>query len=169
MHKKILEVRRGFSLSELMVTVLVTMILILGAAFIVTDSQRMWGRIYSRANSNVVQEGFIARKTFERLVRKASGEGFLVDPAGFWLEVYYYASDSSTTLDRYARLYESAGELVVEEGILEPRETLNVRTVSRCVQRCVFKGDGRSAQMLLTLSNGEQTIGVPVSAFMHSD
>ena len=169
MHTKRLEVRRGFSLGELTVTVIVTMILILGAAFMLTDSQRMWGRIYGRANSDVVQEGFIARKTFERLVRKASRDGFLVDPAGFWLEVYYYASDSSTTLDRYACLYESAGELVVEDGILEPRETLNVRTVCRRVQRCVFKGDGRSAQMLLTLSNGERTIEVPASAFMHSN
>ena len=93
---------------------------------------------------------------------------YLLDSAGTWIEVYSYASDSSDKPDRYTRLYAASGDLAVEEGTLDPRVTLNVRTVCSNVTQCTFKANGRSAQMLLTLQNADQTIEVPAVAFMHN-
>ncbi|MHC4153815.1 MAG: hypothetical protein ACYST6_02650, partial [Planctomycetota bacterium] len=71
--------------------------------------------------------------------------------------------------DRYALFYTSnAGDLNVEYGILEPRETLRVQTICSNVTSCTFMGQGRSAQMVLTLDDGSQTVTTVTSAVMHN-
>ena len=105
---------------------------------------------------------------FEAMVRRASREGFLLDEAGNWVEICYYANGDSPVVDRYMRFYESEGALNVEYGQLNPREISSTQTVCENVSECVFKGAGRSAQMMLTLDDGSQAVTVVCSAVMHN-
>ena len=168
MAKKKLTTQRGFTIVELMTAVLVASIVIFGIAIILVDSQRGWNNMYNRIYSDVVTDGYVARRTFDVTMRRASREKFLVDGAGSWIEVYYYAGSGSTSVDRYARFFVSGSQLNIEYGKLNPRETLSIQTISENVSSCVFRDSGRSAQMILTLDNGSQTATVVSSAVMHN-
>jgi hypothetical protein len=101
-------------------------------------------------------------------MRSASRGQFLVDGDGAWIEVYSYASPSSTVVDRYSRFYVSDGDLNLEYGQVDPRATLGVNTVCGNVSACTFKQAGTSVQMILTLDNGTQTNAVVSSAVIHN-
>ena len=168
MRKNKLTVRRGFTLIELAITVVVSTIVIIGIGVVLADSQRDWNRMYNRIYSDVVTDSYVARKRFDAVIRKASREKLLVDDAGNWLEVNYYADSDSEVVDRYARFYEASGQVSIEYGKLDPRETLTTTIVCENVSNCVFKQAGRSAQMILTLDNGSQTVTTTSSAVMHN-
>jgi hypothetical protein len=124
--------------------------------------------MYNRIYSDVVTDGHIARRTFDRVIRKASGRSFLLDTAGNWVEVYYYTDADSIVVDRYARFYEADGQLNIEYGKLDPREALNVQTVCENVSDCVFMAQGTSVQMILRLDNGSEAATVVSSAVAHN-
>lgn len=159
---------KGLTIVGLMIATLITVIVIAGIGFVMADSQRGWNAMYNRIYSDVVTDSYVARKTFDSVVRKARSERFLLDDFGNWLEVYYYADPNSIAVDRYARFFSTGGQLNIEYGRLDPRETLSVHTVCENVSGCVFKGAGRTAQMMLTLDNGSQTVIVVSSAVMHN-
>jgi hypothetical protein len=103
------------------------------------------------------------------VVRRATRTRFLLDADGNWLEAYYCQDPNATIVDSYARFTEANGELSVEYGRLNPRETLSTNTVCGNVVGCIFfKGAGYSAQMILTLDNGKERITVVSSAVMHN-
>jgi hypothetical protein len=168
MAKKKLTGKGGFTIAELMIAIVVSVIVIGTVAVVLVDGMRGWNRMYSRVYADVVTDSHVARRMFEVEVRKASRERFLVDKDGDWLEIYYYFSSASPEPDRYARFYTSDGDLNVEYGIVEPRETLRVQTVCGNVTSCAFFGQGRSAQMLLTLADGSQSVTTVGSAVMHN-
>ena len=169
MSKKELTVQPGFTIVELMIAVMLAAIVMFGIGFMVVDSQRGWHRMYNRIYSDVATDSYVARKTFDSVIRKASSEMFLLDAAGNWLEVYYYADASSTVVDRYARFsYDGIDQLDIEYGIVEPRQTLSIRPVCENVSGCVFKASGRSVQMILTLDDGSQTATIVSSSVMHN-
>jgi prepilin-type N-terminal cleavage/methylation domain-containing protein len=155
---------RGFTLVELVITAAIASIIALAIGVIIVDSQSSWNVMYDRANSDVVTDGYVARKKFDAVTRKASRERIVLGDAGGSVEVYYYADDASTVVDRYARFYTADGDLNLEYGQLDPRATLGVETVCGNVSACVFKQIGRSVQMILTLDNGRQTNTVVSSA-----
>ena len=170
MSKKRLTVQPGFTIVELMIAVMLSAIVMFGIGAMVVDSQRGWQRMYNRIYSDVATDSYVARKTFDSVIRKASGEMLLLDDAGSWLEVYYYADANSAVVDRYARFSYDEGDsqLSIEYGIVEPRQTLSIQTVCGYVSSCVFKRAGRSAQMILTLDDGSQTATVVSSSVMHN-
>jgi len=171
MPKKKLTYQGGFTLIELMAVTILAVIVVSGIGAILADSQRGWHRMYNSIYSDVVTDSYIARKTFDAVIRKASKEKRLLDDAGNWIEVYYYADENSTAVDRYARFFcdgEPNDILNVEYGKLNPRETLTIETICGNVSSCVFKTAGSSAQMILTLDNGSQTATVTSSAVMHN-
>ena len=159
---------KGLMLIELMIATVITVIVILGVAIILTDSQRGWNAMYNRIYSDVVTDGHIARRTFDRVIRKASRDNIALDDAGLWVEVRYYQDANSTIVDRYARFYEADGQLNIEYGKLDPRETLNVQTVCENVSDCVFMAQGTSVQMILSLDNGSEAATVVSSAVVHN-
>lgn len=169
MPKSKLTSQRGFALLELAITIVISAIVILGVAVVLVSNQSAWNHMYNKAHSDVVTDGFVAKKTFDTLIRKASKENFLINDAGNLLEIYYYSDEDSASVDRYARFYELNGCLILEHGKYEPRETLTVQTVCENVSNCIFTRAGRSAQMILTLDNGSQTTIVSASAVMHNE
>jgi hypothetical protein len=162
--KKRLTSSQGFTLIELIIATVIMIFVVLAIGMALVDGQRGWNNMFNSVNSEVVRDGFFARKRFDLVLRRASREKFLIDPAGSWVEVYYYASDKSTVLDRYARLYTTGNKLLIEYGQLNPTSTLSTETVCENVSSCTFGQLGRSVQMVLKLDNGKQTNTVITSA-----
>jgi len=160
----------GFTLAELLVATIIVVIVILALGTTIADGIRGWNRMYDRVYADIRTDSFVARKTFDQVIRKATRERCLVDSAGAWLEVYYYSSSSVSVVDRYARFYSASGALLVERGswTADAKSALRTDIVCENVASCVFKADGRSAQMLLTLDDGSQNIVVATSAVMHN-
>ena len=162
--------RGGFTITELAMTAVASVIVIAGIGAVIVDGQRGWNRMYNRTYADVVVDSQIARRTFDSVIRKASREKLLVDPSGNWGEIYYYSSPSSTEADLYARFLTSGDQLDVEYGRLLPtRETLRVDTVCDNVQSCVFKSTGRSIQMILSLDDGSLSVTLVCSSVMHNE
>lgn len=157
MNKKLSKARTGFTLVELMITTVVMLIVGLAIGVVIVDGQTGWNTMYDRMNSDVVTDGFVARKKFDTVMRNASKEHTLLAADGSWIEVYYYASPFSTVVDRYARFYVADGDLNYEYGQTDPRSTLGVDTVCENVTACTFQQAGTSVQMTLTLDNKTQT------------
>ncbi len=168
MINKKLTTPRGFTLTELIVATAIMVIVVLAIGMALVDGQRGWNYMYNRVYSDVVTDGYVARRKFDAVMRRASRDKLLFDDAGGWVEVYYYANDTSTVVDRYARFYVANGNLNVEYGQLDPTATLSVETVCGNVYSCTFEQLGRSIQMILKLDNGTQTNTVISSAVTHN-
>jgi len=159
---------KGFTIVELIITAMIIAIVGFAIGVVVVDAQSSWNVTYDKINSDVITDGYIARKKFDAVMRRASSRKYVLDSAGDWVEVYYYASDSSAVVDRYARFYVSDGTLNFEYGQLDPRATLGVDTICNNVSGCDFKQVGRSVQMILTLDNETQTNTIVSSAVTHN-
>jgi len=168
MNKKRHRARKGFTLVELMITMVIMLIVGLAIGVVIVDGQTGWNTMYNRLNSDVVTDGYVARKKFDAVMRSASRKQLLIAADGGWIKVYSYASPSSTVVDRYSRFYVSDGDLNLEYGQLDPGVTLSVDTVCGNVAACVFKQAGTSTQMTLTLDNGTQTNTIVSSAVTHN-
>ena len=167
--------RPGFTLTELVVTAAIMIIVILALGTVIVDSIRGWNKMYARVYADVVTDSYVARNAFDRVVRQAwRGRPPQVGEGGATLEVYYYSSPSAGAPDRYARFEVDAGkkELLIKHGNRALDGTLSDpdRTETLCanVSSCIFMGDGRSAQMELTLDDGTLSATVVSSAVMHN-
>lgn len=168
MLKKRFNLTTGLTSIELMVAFAIGIIIFAGVTILLVDSQRGWNHMYSRLYSDVVTDSFIVRKTFDSIVRKSASAYSSIDDDGFWLEVCYYADELSTVPDLYARFYKLDGDLNIEYGTLDPKQTTSVKTICSNVVGCVFKKVGKSAQMILTTEENSQRITTITSAVMHN-
>ncbi|MBN2180601.1 MAG: type II secretion system protein [Sedimentisphaerales bacterium] len=164
MNKKKHAAPAGFTLVELMITIVFMIIIAAGIGTVILDNQRGWSNMYGRINSDVVTEGYAVRKQFDSIVRNASSEKIIVSDTGEWIEFYGYYNDESIETDIYKRLYHSDDKLYLEYGQLSPRATISVETICSNVSDCTFKQFGRSAQMILKLDDGKQTNMIVTSA-----
>jgi prepilin-type N-terminal cleavage/methylation domain-containing protein len=159
---------RGFSLVELMITMAIMAIVGLAIGVVIVDGQTGWNVMYDRANSDVVTQGYVARRKLDTVIRGASRQRFVMANNGSWIEAYTYASDASEEVDRYWRFYVADGDLLAEYGQVEPRTTLNVETVCENVSACAFSQNGKAIQMTLTLNDGDQTNTIVSSVYAHN-
>ncbi len=164
MNGKRLRASQGFTLMEVVITSAIMSIVALAIGVVIVDTQSSWNTMYDRINSDVVTDGYVARKKFDAVMRQASREKLVIGDSGGSVEVYCYADGSSTVVDRYARFYTSDGDLNLEYGQLDPRVTLGVETICANVSACTFRQAGRSVEMVLALDDGKQTNTVVSSA-----
>lgn len=164
--------RKGFTIIELMIATGLASTVVVGVGMLLVDSQRGWNRMFSRTYSDVSTDSHVARRRFDSVVRNASTQGILLADDGSWVEVYYYSDPNSVIVDRYAHFYTysngDTNQLLIEHGVVEPRQTLNTETVCGNVSSCVFKSAGNSAQMVITLNDGSQVATIVASAVMHN-
>jgi prepilin-type N-terminal cleavage/methylation domain-containing protein len=168
MSRKRIAAQHGFTLIELIIAMAASMIVMLGLALVLANSQESWNSLYTRSFSDVAGDSNVAGRKFKAIIRKACRYGFILDDMGKGIKVYYYNNGDSTDVDRYAHFYEQDGDLNLELGKLNPRETLEIRTISRNVSECFFTAAGRAAQMVLTLDNGSRKITTVSCAFLHN-
>ncbi len=164
--------RRGVTQTELAVVVAIAPIVMLSMGIVLVDSQRGWNQMFNRVNNGMVNDGYVARKAFDAVVRKSSitRENLGDDE----IELYYYNDPaSSTRLDRYARFYANDTELMVDYGQLDsngnPSEITQTITLADNVEAVNFHVDGAYVQMVLTLNNGSESLIVMTSAMRHNE
>lgn len=172
MSKGRFPIRRGFTLTELTVTSVIAVIIILAVGIALAGTMRGWQTTYDRVHSSVTRDSYAAKRAFDAVIRKSCRQNFLLGEGGEWLEVYYYASYSSPFADRYARFFVDNGVLKLEEGIRDTagnkQSVISTVTVCSDVHSCVFKSYGRSIQMMLSLDSGTQRATVVSSAVLHN-
>jgi prepilin-type N-terminal cleavage/methylation domain-containing protein len=168
MSRKRIAAQHGFTLIELIIAMAASLIVMLGVGLVLANSQESWNNLYTRAFSDVAGDSNVAGRKFKAIIRRACRNSFILDDNGKGIKVYYYNDEDSVDVDRYAHFYELDGDLNLELGKLNPRETLEVQTISGNVSECFFTAAGRSAQMVLTLDNDSRKITTVSCAFLHN-
>ncbi|MHC4679863.1 MAG: prepilin-type N-terminal cleavage/methylation domain-containing protein [Planctomycetota bacterium] len=171
--------KRGFTLIELVVTVVAAIVVILGAVSIIANAHKGYWRLYRRATSDVVRNGYEARLAYDSIVRKASTLYDHISPAEAY--VYYYearTADGEVDIDalralmqpnRFARFYLlSTGndvQLRVDQGSVPSTADLTLavppaglaidrtRILAHDVASCVFEERGAGIRMVLALDD----------------
>lgn len=167
----------GFTLIELMVTVLLSAIIMLALGGVLADAHRGYNAMYNRINSPVVQDAYRARRAFESRIRKASSGGCTITASSAL--VYYFSGPDLDDVDRYAEFTINNGTLTLSEGDFNPSGPTYTKTSSMVVANNViatnstFKqgGDDENSpciQMVLHLNNGKEDIVVTCSSIRHN-
>jgi len=159
--------RTGFTLVELMVTILISVIIVSAIGVMIADSSGWFSDSYRKINSQSAIESLVARKTFESIVRQSCGTGLSISPDGTSVEINYYSSPGYP-LDSYASFYTSGTDLILEKGTLGPKTTLSSETVCSNVSQCTFRSAGSAVQMILLLDDGENQRCSLTSAILHN-
>jgi len=167
---------KGFTLIELMTTITAALIIVLGVGITIVDSHRGWHRLYNRVQGDVVTDSYVARNTFDAVVRKSSIKRCELGNSGEFVEVYYYQDPNSLELDGYARFYISGEQLLVVygDGTIDAGGSWVATSAStpvmlaHNVKSCRFSVDGTCVQMILSLDNGSETMTVSTSAVRHN-
>lgn len=158
----------AFTLIELVITVLLASLIMLGLGIMMYDNQLGWNKMYNRLYSDIATDGLITQKAFDAVVRKSSRNNFNIDPAGQWVELAYYSDTAVSTIDRYARFYKSGSDLYIEEGTTDPRAAIDTWKICSSVSTCRFLNSGDSVQMFMTLDDGSEQVEVLSTAVMHN-
>jgi len=165
---------RGFTLVELMVTMLIAVIAVIAMSGVLADSQRGWNKMYNRIYSDVVVDAHVARRAFDRVCRKAINGNYIVGGNGEFVEVYGYEDWNADDPDSYARFYIDQQKLMLEDGYLEEgawnhASTWSTVTLANNVQGIDFSVTGDSVKMVLNLDNGKESLAVTCSAVRHNN
>ena len=165
----------GFSLVELIFTILISVIVVLAVGLILVDSQKGWSRMYDRIFSDVITDSYAARRTFSSVVRKASLKASILNSDNDLLVLFFYNDLVSVDPDRYAKFYESGGKLYVDYGDLEAgtwnliSPATSTVTLADNVDDARFEVSGVSCRMFLKLDNNKEEMTVVYSSVRHND
>lgn len=163
----------GFTLIEIMITIAMATIVIFSTGVLLLDSQRGWSAMYNRVYGGVVGDAYVARKTFDAVVRRSSIKRELLGDNE--VEVYYYADpDTSTRIDRYARFYVTGeNEFLVDYGEVDaggnPQEPTSTVTLAHNVVASNFSVAGTCVKMTLKLDDGSESFTVMSSPVRHNE
>ena len=152
---------------ELTLAATALVVMILGVGMILADSHKSWNKMYIRTNE-VASGTYIAKNTFDSIVRRASIGSLSIDNDGAWVDVSYSSDPNSETIDRYALFYSEGGNFKVEYGQINPVQILRTQTICSNVTSCKFSQSGTSVQMALTLTQNGQSLTVMSSAYLHN-
>ena len=168
----------GFTLVEMMIGMVASSIMVLGVVNVLASNQKEYNQTYERVNGAVVREATEARLVFDVIVRKASVRKCLIGSANEYAEVFYYASATSTALDRYTRFYVSGTDLVAEHGQLTPgtfNHSLNNSPTTQVLAHhvtagtCTFTQIGPTVSMALVLNDGRLDLPIVTTATRHNE
>jgi prepilin-type N-terminal cleavage/methylation domain-containing protein len=169
----------GLTLVELMITVLIASIAIVGISGVIAGSHRDYRLMFERIHGDIVNDAYSARLRFDKICRKARAGTALIDTSIPSLEVLYYSSpnvNGSAYLDpdRYARFYLSGTNLMLETAPIGGTDDAP-ELVARNVVELEFSAPdgGRSVQMVMTLDedtddDSDYSLTITCGAIMHN-
>ncbi len=163
--------RKGVTLIELMITIAMVSIVVLSVGIVLVDTQRGWNNMYDRVHGAVSTDSYVAKKFFDKVVRKSSKKRYAVSPGN--LVVFYYNDLGSTFLDRYTSFQLSGRNLLGNFGTVDSSGVLsdptNSMVVARNVEAVDFSVSGASVKMVLRLDDGKYSATVMSSAVRHNE
>jgi len=169
--------KSGFTLIELMVTVLIASIVLLGIGSVIADATKGYRQMYDRIHGDIVNDAYVARLKFDKVCRMARAGTATVGTSPPTLTVLYYSTPNLTgganlAPDSSATFSLSGTNLVLNtiSGGVNTTET-----VARNVTKLQFSEPigGKSVQMVMTLDknpeiNSDYSITVTCGSIMHN-
>jgi prepilin-type N-terminal cleavage/methylation domain-containing protein len=171
---KILANRRGVTLLELLVTMAIASIVMLGASAIIVDAHYGWSTMYQRIHGDVMSDAYFASTRFDAMCRKADGGTVRIETAPPLLEVYYYSVPNVGNVydlspDLFVQFYLNGTELIQDIGDIATSTVTSSEVIASDVTELKFSASGgKGVQMLLTLNNGEESITVTCGSIRHN-
>ena len=165
---------KGFTITELMVTTLLSTIVVLSMSSIMADNHKGYNHLNTVVYGDVAQDGFVARMMFDQICRKASIRQCVVGENV--LKVFFY-SDPALNLsgpDRYALFHLDVNdELKVYLGQWDHDTSTtslpqSIETLASNVSSVSFGTVGLCVQMNLEIDNGSQSAMVVCSSVRHN-
>lgn len=177
-HRKL-----GFTLIELMMTILISLLVISGIGVAMVDTIKSFPVMNERAQGSVVTDAYTARAGFDRFCRRASIKYSKpqIGNSSTSLEVYYYNSDTSPALDRYAsfsvigsNLYVTYGACSISGPATAPvvnyftTPTPGTEILATTVDSVLFTTNSADITMALRLKKGNQSMTITSTALRHN-
>jgi prepilin-type N-terminal cleavage/methylation domain-containing protein len=166
--------RRGLTLTELMVTILIVAIIVGAIGVMFVDTHRGWLDSYAKIHGGAAADAAMSQVAFDKIIRKSSRSKYQMKGLDE-LTVYYYADwQTSAELDRYARFYRSADdamEFCVEHGQWDGtnQSQLSKVTLATNVMDLEFKPTSGGIEMKMALNDGRETTTLVTTAILHNE
>ena len=164
----------GFTITELVLAIAVSSVLILTMGVVMVDSQRGWMDSYAKVHGGATADAMMAKTAFDKVIRKASRSAYHFNELDD-ITVYYYENWlTSTEPDRYARFYRSAdnsSEMYIQHGVFEAGAKKSILTdvlLASNVTDLEFKPISGGIEMKLALDDGRETTTVVSTALLHN-
>ena len=144
-------------------------VLLLAIVGVLASNQKGFHAMYQRVNGNLVNDAYVTRRTFDRLVRQASCDYCNpADGASPQIEIRYYSSPSVTGMDRFARFTYNGGAKTVSliDGTIGSNPAAQV--LAHNVTSGTFLRSGPCIHMALVLNDGTVDLPLAVTATRHN-
>ncbi|MHC4524292.1 MAG: PulJ/GspJ family protein [Planctomycetota bacterium] len=165
----------GFTITELVLAIAVSSILVLTVGIVMVDTQRGWMDSYAKVHGGAAADAMMTKTAFDKVIRKASRSIYHFNGLDD-ITVYYYDNWlTSTDLDRYARFYRSANEpseMYIQHGQLEAgikKDILAEVLLASNVVDLEFKPISGGIEMKLALDDGREATTVVSTAILHNE
>jgi hypothetical protein len=165
----------GFTITELVLAIALSSILVLTVGVVMVDSQRGWMDSYAKVHGGATTDAMMTKTAFDKVIRKSSRSIYHFNGLDD-ITVYYYNNWlTSTELDRYARFFRSAdtpSEMYIQHGQLEEGETADVLAEVLLASNVVdleFKPISGGIEMKLALDDGREATTVVSTALLHNE
>jgi prepilin-type N-terminal cleavage/methylation domain-containing protein len=165
----------GFTITELILAIMVSSILVVAVGVVMVDTQKGWMDSYAKVHGGAASDAMMAKAAFDKVVRKASRSVYHFDGLDD-ITVYYYDHWlTSTEPDRYARFYRSTDnpdEMYIQHGIFEEgvKKDMTAEVVlASNVTDLEFKPINGGIEMKLALDDGREATTVVSTAILHNE
>lgn len=162
----------GFTLTELILAIAVSSILLLAIGVVMLDTQRGWLDSYAKVHGGVATDAAVAKTAFDKVVRKSSRTLYYFNAIDD-ITVYYYSDWlASPELDRYARFYRSTTDpscFYVEHGDLTTSQILAQVLLASTVMDLEFRALNGAIEMKLALQDDRESTTMVSTAILHND
>lgn len=176
----------GFTLIELMVTILLASVVFLGVAVVLADGIKGYDRMFRRIHGDVVNDAYFARLKFDKICRMSRSGSIRLDPSVPSLQVLYYSTpnvNGAADLEpnRYAQFYLNGTDLMLGTGTYDPETDTATQTDTQIVAGNVAESSpgvsslkfsapvgGKCCQMVMTLADSDHSITITCSSIMHN-
>ena len=166
--------KSGFTLIELMVTILLASVVFLGVAVVMADGIRGYRQMLTRVHGNLANDAYVARIKFDKICRKARANSATLDTSVPSLQVLYYSTPNTTggaddPPDMYALFYLNGTSLMLDTGTVTAGTAATTETVANSVTELQFSTThSKSVQMVVTLNDNVNSITVTCGSIMHN-